>query len=90
MILMAEPFIPWPIGLIGIVFSAYMIWRNVKVLVFRAKILEAIKPANWSEAKKLYEKHSYNGMLFSTKPLKFEAWFTEEEIKILKGESDGN
>lgn len=30
---------------------------------------------------KIYERNSYNRMLFSIKPLKVKYWFTEEEIK---------
>lgn len=33
-------------------------------------------------------KQSYEDMLYSFKPLKLESWFTEEEIKILKGNED--
>ena len=32
---------------------------------------------------RLYNKYKYNNYLYSTKPLKFEKWFTEEEIKDL-------
>lgn len=35
---------------------------------------------------RLYDKYSFDDMLYSFKPLTLEAWYSEEEIKILKGE----
>lgn len=32
----------------------------------------------------IYDKYSYEQMLFSWKPLTFKAWFTDEELKLLK------
>lgn len=90
MILMIISLFLLSVSLIGMGINGYILWRNDKVFDFRLKIIYAFSPANWSEAKKLYEKYSYNDMLFSLKSLKLEAWFTEEEIKILKGETDGN
>lgn len=78
------------VSIIGLGVSCYMLWRNNKVYDFRIKIIDGITLANWRDAKKLYDKYSYGDMLYSIKPLKLEAWFTEEEIKILKGGSDGN
>lgn len=42
--------------------------------------------ADWEDVYDLVDKHTYERILFSFKPLKLEAWYTEEEIKILRGE----
>lgn len=34
----------------------------------------------------LFNKYSYDDMVYSFKPLTLEAWYTEEEIKVIKGE----
>lgn len=73
--------------IIGIIVCFYLLLRNGKVYDFRTKIIESANLANYREVKKLHDKYSYEKMLFSFKPLKLEAWFTEEEIKILKGGS---
>lgn len=78
----------WSASFIGLVVSSYILWRNDKVLDFRLKIIEAFLSANRRGIKNPLEKYSYEDMLYSIKPLKLEAWFTEEEIKILKGESN--
>lgn len=33
----------------------------------------------------LTQKHSFNRMIYSFKPLKLKYWYTEEEIKIMMG-----
>ena len=35
---------------------------------------------------RIYESVSYKKMLYSIKPLKIEHWYTEEQIKQMKGE----
>lgn len=37
------------------------------------------------KAYEICDKYNYEDMLYSLKPLTLEAWYTEEEIKILKG-----
>lgn len=38
----------------------------------------------------LFNKYSYDDMVYSFKPLTLEAWYTEEEIKVIKGEDIEN
>ncbi len=54
------------------------------------KAIDECKFGEWEKPYDVLDKHSYESMLYSTKPLKLEAWFTEQEIKILKGVTDGN
>lgn len=75
--------------------NLYIVIRNEKVFVFRAYILgraydELLRilhkdidkyESMYEEWDKIYDRHSYNKMVFSFKPLKSEHWFTEEEIK---------
>lgn len=75
--------------------NLYILIRNEKVFVFRAYILGRAYDELLSilhedidkyesmhkEWDKIYDRHSYNKMLFSFKPLKSEHWFTAEEIK---------
>lgn len=87
--------------IIGIGVCCYLLWRNYRTYTFKKELLnmasesacKAIDECKFDEWKKSYDvldKHSYKSMLFSTKPLKLKYWFTEQEIKILKGGSDGN
>lgn len=71
--------------IIGIIICFYLLLRNGKVCDFRIKFIKFANLANYKEVIKLHDKYSYEEMLYSFKPLKLEAWFTEEEIKILKG-----
>lgn len=75
--------------------NLYIPIRNEKVFVFRTYILdraydELLRISHedidkyesmHKEWDKIYDRHSYNKMLFSFKPLKSEHWFTEKEIK---------
>lgn len=71
--------------------GCYRLYRNDKVYEFRYKILdleserhsEAIRQGLFFKRLNLIDKHSYDDMLRSFKPLKLENWFTEEEIKYL-------
>lgn len=75
----------------GMVLSCYRLYRNDKVYKFRCEIidleferhLEAIRQGLFFKHLHLVDKHSYDDMLYSFKPLKLENWFTEEEIKYL-------
>lgn len=83
--------------LIIIIFLCIFIsYRNDEVFQFRHKIFKMA----WDATEKrilrneinvripyeLYNKYSENDMLYSFKPLILEAWYTKEEIKLLKGE----
>ncbi len=84
----------------ALVWNQYIIFRNEKVGQFRSRLLNMADNATWmairsgeseddiKRAYGLYDKYSYNDMLYSFKPLTLEAWYTEEEIKILKGSDD--
>lgn len=71
--------------------SCYRLYRNNKVYKFRCEIidleferhLEAIRQGLFFKPLNLIDKHSYDEMLRSFKPLKLENWFTEEEIEYL-------
>lgn len=70
----------------------YILNRNNKVAAFRGKLIDMSSEYNKRrinehdfDYKCAYEwflnKYTYKRMLYSFKPLKLEAWFTEEEIK---------
>lgn len=75
--------------------NLYIVIRNEKVFTFRNYILDRAYDemlhishedsdkykSMHKEWDKIYDRHSYNKMLFSFKPLKLEHWFTKEEIK---------
>lgn len=75
--------------------NLYILIRDEKVFVFRTYILDRAHnellrilyedidkyESMHKEWNKIYDRHSYNKMLFSFKPLKLEHWFTKEEIK---------
>lgn len=79
---------------IGLWLSIYMLYRNDKVCAFRKEILRMAGKeskrriyegrADFLDAYDILDKYSYGRMLFSIRPLKLEAWFTEKEIKELK------
>lgn len=84
--------------IIGIGASCYVLWRNNRTCAFQQELLnmasESARKAiyeyrfcEWEKPYSVLDKHTYESMLYSFKPLKLEAWFTEEEIKILKGDS---
>lgn len=76
---------------LGIVFCMYMLYRNSKVLIFRLQISnlewaryeEAIKQGLHFKWRNLHDKYTYKQMLYSSKPLKLERWFTKEEVEHL-------
>lgn len=57
-----------------LIFSFYFLYRNYDAYDFWMGI---------RTNEKLGNKYTYNQILYSFKPLKFEAWFSEEEVKIL-------
>lgn len=81
---------------IALLVNQYFLYRHKKVRRFRLELIEMA----YTAAKKailcgeddieslisLCDKYSYDDMLYSFKPLTLEAWYSEEEIKILKGE----
>lgn len=84
-------------SLCGIVLliNQHLLYRNDKVGQFRLKLIDMAHMAtrkaihsgmdDIGRAYELCDKYSYEDMLYSLKPLTLEAWYTEEEIKILKG-----
>lgn len=75
----------------GVALSCYRFYRIDKVYKFRCEIidleferhLEAIGQGLFFKHLNLVDKHSYDEMLRSFKPLRLENWFTEEEIEYL-------
>lgn len=65
--------------------SIYMLNRNDKVYAFRSKIIDDVPLGHWWKAREIFNKYTYEDMLYSIKPLKLESWYTEDEIKILTG-----
>lgn len=72
--------------------------RNTEVYNFRSYLInicsktenKLINQGKYEEVKhieKLYHKHTYDDMYNSSKPLTIEEWYTEEEIKLMKGEN---
>lgn len=53
--------------------------RSSKVSNFRISLV--LLDLSDDRIRMLHNKYTYNQMLFSFKPLKLEAWFTEEELK---------
>ena len=81
--------------------GCYMLWRNDRTHAFRKELLnmasesarkaiDEYKFGEWEKPYDVLDKHSYESMLYSIKPLKLKYWFTEQEIKILKGVTDEN
>lgn len=77
-----------------IIVCGYELWRNERVFQFRKELVNqsyeaAVHYIHAGQLDKsrlvdvLTEKHSYDAMLFSFKPLKLRCWFTEEEISLL-------
>lgn len=81
---------------IALIYNSYILYRNKKVGRFRMMLISMAQVAAGRaiyrgeyDIEKYYglcDKYSYNDMLFSFKPLTLEAWYVEEEIKMLKGE----
>lgn len=81
---------------IALLYNSYILYRNMKVGRFRMMLISMVNTAAEKaiyrgeyDIEKYYglcDKYSYNDMLFSFKPLTLEAWYVEEEIKMLKGE----
>lgn len=76
---------------LALIVLTYVLIRNEKVFNFREYIRECIyENYNGDDyfqiRQTLYDKYSYDDLLYSIKPLKLEYWYTEEEIKVMKGE----
>ncbi|MDE5902806.1 MAG: hypothetical protein K2H21_06270 [Muribaculaceae bacterium] len=56
----------------------------IRILYDESLSLDA-RSKKWGKPYDIVERYSYDRMLYSLRPLKLEAWFTEEEIKILTG-----
>ena len=71
--------------------TAYILYRNIRVFNFRTDILDLEFKRHIESVRKNpsiprpspSNKHTYNQMLYSFKPLKLRYWFTEEEINYL-------
>lgn len=69
----------------------YLAFRDIKVVNFRSDIIATAYDfdvrENFDEkrkmAKRITEKHTYNRMLFSTKPLKPIYWYDDDELHFL-------
>lgn len=69
-------------------------YRNHKTAAFKNRVLDMVSKTaqrrimqgrdDWEEPYNLMNKHTYNSMVYSFKPFKFEAWFIAEEIEVLK------
>lgn len=72
------------------ILNLYFIKRNNKVYDFRMEIIDLTHSGIMLDKELFYkrmylsDKHSYNKMLYSFKPLKLEYWYTPEEIKLIK------
>lgn len=75
--------------LFALIVCLYVLVRNNKTYNFRMYILDCIynnyKSEDYFRYISLYNKYSYEDILYSFKPLKLKYWYSEEEIKILKG-----
>lgn len=77
----------------ALVYSLYLLHRNDSVYKFRRYIIERVFEAKIRAINKgvfyldeyddIYDKYSYDDMLYSFKPLKLEYWFTQEEIDLM-------
>lgn len=84
--------------LIGVL-CVFMLYRIRKVSRFRAELIAMIYNTErglidrfdnplpmYQRLNDLYNRYSFDDMLYSSRPLRLEAWYTEEEIKDMKGE----
>ena len=77
------------ISLLAFVSSLYFAIRNERVYLFREILSDMAYEYQvrhtYESRKDVFQwfcnKHSYNEMLFSFKPLKLKYWFSDEEIK---------
>lgn len=79
--------IVWAVCLIGMVYSAIQaskslkrLKRNDAVWFYRTRLIRRCSP-DIELVEKIINKHSYEDMLNSCKPLEDKYWFTEEEIE---------
>lgn len=78
---------------LSLVYLLYILKRNYEVHSFRSYIIDRLHEAKIRAINKgifyldeyddIYDKYSYNDMLYSFKPLKLEYWFTQEEIDLM-------
>lgn len=75
------------LSLIGLIICAYLLYRNRKVYEFDRMRLEIWREYMYNhfgsdihEMEWFIKKYSHDQLLFSTKPLKLEYWFTKEEL----------
>lgn len=80
-----------------LIICTYLLIRNEKVSRFRVglidladkgceKLINDLGCEYFLRPYDIYNSVSYEKMLYSTKPLRIDVWYTEEEIKQMKGE----
>lgn len=88
------------IVILAIAFFAdlYFYSRIDKVFKFKMEIIDIVgntakrmiesgcKDDEWMKPYDVFNRVSYKKMKYSFKPLKLESWYTDEKIKIMKGE----
>lgn len=83
------------IALLAMCLNMYFVDRTDEVIEFQLNLLTIIEITarelaeqnkDASYLQDLFDKHSFYRLLYSFKPLTISAWYTEEEIKLLKGE----
>lgn len=86
----------WIVLGLGFVFCGYFLWRNQKVWIFileinrmcyEYNIRHQIQPNTDADAWQWFMmKYTYEGFLYSFKPLRLDVWYTPEEIKKIKSQ----
>lgn len=72
------------------VFGCFILLRNNDVYHFRINIISKFDELNGDKIKKIYDKYTYEQMLYSFKPLKYKYWFTKDEIEILNKSNENS
>ena len=74
----------YAISIILVLTGIFLHYRNNNVFSFRYSVIELVfKDSDYEEKLKIYDRVSYDKMVWSFKPLKLESFYTKEEIAIL-------
>lgn len=74
----------YAISIILILTGIFFHYRNNNVFSFRNSVIELVfKDSDYEEKLKIYDRVSYDKMVWSFKPLKLESFYTKEQIAIL-------